>query len=99
MARSRKSRRAADAGSSSVPVPKGRRLWAYRLAAMLLAPLLLLGGTELCLRLAGVGHSTAFFKPQTIRGESCLVENDQFGLNFFPPELARSPAPLVMRAR
>lgn len=66
---------------------------------MFLAPALLLGAVELGLRLANVGHSTAFFKQQIIRGESCFVENDQFGLNFFPPELARSPAPVVMRAR
>lgn len=62
-------------------------------------PLLLLGLVELALRLMGFGHSTTFFKPATINGETCLVENDKFGLSFFPPELARSPAPVVMKAR
>ncbi len=66
---------------------------------MTVVPLVLLGGVELVLRLAGYGHPTTFFKPVTINGEACLVENDKFGLQFFPPELARSPAPVVMRAK
>jgi tetratricopeptide (TPR) repeat protein len=80
------------------PVTK-RRLWLFRIAAMTLAPLVLLGGAELALRLGGYGYPTSFFRHTTINGEDCLVENDQFGLRFFPPELARSPAPVVMRAQ
>lgn len=94
---------AAGASSSAAkPAPSqlltGRRLWLFRILAMTLVPLLLLGGLELVLRLAGYGHPTTFFKSATINGEACLVENDKFGLRFFPPELARSPAPVVMRA-
>ena len=76
-----------------------RRLWLFRIIALTLVPLLLLGATEFVLRFAGYGHPTAFFKRTTINGEVCLVENDKFGLSFFPPELARSPAPVVMNAR
>jgi len=65
---------------------------------MTVIPALLLGGVELVLRLASYGHPTAFFKRTTVNGEHCLVENDKFGLRFFPPELARSPSPVVMRA-
>jgi tetratricopeptide (TPR) repeat protein len=44
----------------------------------------------------GVGYPTDFFLKKTINGKEVLVENDRFGLRFFPPELARSPSPLVM---
>jgi tetratricopeptide (TPR) repeat protein len=51
---------------------------------------------ELILRVAGVGYPTSFFLPQQINGRRVFVENDRFGLRFFPPELARNPSPLVM---
>ena len=70
----------------------------FRLVALTVIPSLLFGGVELVLRLVGYGHPTSFFKRATINGEDCFVENDKFGLRFFPPELARSPSPLVMRA-
>lgn len=50
------------------------------------------------LRLCGYGYSTHFFKPLRIGGADFLVENDKFGLRFFPPELARLPTPLRMTA-
>ncbi|MEO8428377.1 MAG: tetratricopeptide repeat protein, partial [Verrucomicrobiota bacterium] len=52
---------------------------------------------EIALRLAGYGYPTSFFLPQRINGNAMLVENDRFGFRFFPPALARSPAPTVMR--
>ena len=64
-----------------------------------LVPLLLVfGSLELGLRLAGYGFPTGFFKTIRIGSEDCLVENDRFGLRFFPSGLARSPAPVVMKA-
>ncbi|MHB9008060.1 MAG: hypothetical protein ACYDC1_14125 [Limisphaerales bacterium] len=63
----------------------------------MLIPLLLLAATEIGLRLAGYGYSTRFFRTATIGGESVLVENDKFGLRFFPAALARTPAPVVLR--
>lgn len=56
------------------------------------------GALELALRVAGYGYGTSFFKKAQIAGHSVLVENDKFGLRFFPPEMARSPAPVVMDA-
>jgi tetratricopeptide (TPR) repeat protein len=56
------------------------------------------GCLECALRLTGYGYSTAFFKPLKIAGQDCLVDNDDFGLRFFPPALARIPAPVVMKA-
>ena len=74
------------------------REWLFRLVAMFGYLLVLLGCLEGTLRLAGYGFSTCFFKPLRIGGQDCLVDNDQFGLRFFPPALARIPAPVVMEA-
>lgn len=64
-----------------------------------MGPLLVLGGLEFGLRLAGFGYDPGFFKSIRIGNDNFLVENDKFGLRFFPPELARSPAPVKMEAR
>lgn len=74
------------------------RAWLFRLAALVVLPLLLLGLTEGGLRLVGYGHSTSFFKKARIQGRDVFVENDKFGLRFFAPELARTPPPVVMPA-
>lgn len=65
----------------------------------LLSPLALLLLAEGVLRLAGYGYSPAFFKPLQRGPERLWVENDKFGWRFFPPALARSPAPVVLSAR
>jgi len=94
-----KEARTKSAGPSGGAGPiSGTRKWVLRLMALAIFPLLL-GGVELGLRLGGYGYSTSFFKPLRIGHEEFLVENDKFGLRFFPPELARSPAPVVMKAR
>lgn len=84
------------AGSFTPASPRRRLL--FGLAAAILVPLLLLTATELVLRLAGYGYSTRFLRPETIAGQPVLVENDRFGLRFFPAALARSPAPTVLTA-
>jgi tetratricopeptide (TPR) repeat protein len=61
-------------------------------------PLALLLLIETGLRLAGYGYRTSFFKPLEIGGRPMLVENDKFGWRFFPRDVARSPAPVVMPA-
>lgn len=71
----------------------------FRLAALILVPIALLGILELGLRIAGVGHSTSFFVARQIQGEECLVENPFFGLSFFPRALLRSSSPVVMRVK
>ncbi len=70
----------------------------FRLAAAAL-PLLLLLGVEAALRLGGYGYSTDFFKKTTIAGRDYFVENDQFGLRFFPAALARVASPELMTAK
>ena len=70
----------------------------FRAAALLLGPLVALAGLEVALRLGGYGFETSFFKKAAIGGQKRLVENDSFGLRFFPRALARMPTPTVMSA-
>ena len=74
-----------------------RRLWLFRLTALLL-PIILLGVLELALRLCGYGFDPHFFKPYRIGGEDYLVQNDDFSFRFFPRETARNPGALRMEA-
>ena len=74
-----------------------RRLWLFRLTALLL-PLVLLAVLELALRLGGYGFDPHFFKPFKIGGEDYLVQNDDFSFRFFPIEAARNPGALRMKA-
>jgi hypothetical protein len=71
----------------------------FRLVAVVGLPLFLLAGVELALRVGGYGYSTDFFKKTTIAGQDCFVENDQFGLRFFPASLARVASPVIMPAK
>ena len=62
-------------------------------------PLLLLGGLEIVLRLAGYGYSTGFFEKIRVGEKEFLVNNENFSLRFFPPQLTRWPGPIMMPAR
>lgn len=81
--------------------PRRARLkrWGFRLAAIFVVPLLLLGVLELALRLAGYGYPTSFFVAKTLNGQRVLCENAQFGWRFFPRTMARTPRPVVLPAR
>src|SRR5580658_7666428 len=81
------------------PSPAAGRKWMYRLMALVLLPLLILGTLEGALRLFGYGYPTSFFLPATINGQDFYVSNDRFGCRFFPPALARTPVPVRMAAQ
>jgi tetratricopeptide (TPR) repeat protein len=70
----------------------------FRLTAALL-PLLLLAFLEVCLRVMGVGFSSAFFLNERRGGIDVLTDNPRFGHRFFPPSMARTPEPVVISAR
>ncbi len=72
----------------------GRERW-HKLLAATLIPVLLFGGLELALWLAGYGYATNFFRKTQIGGRDVWVANDDFGLRFFPRSLARVPPPTV----
>jgi len=65
---------------------------------MVILPLVLLGGIEVVLRLAGYGYPTNLFKKLQINNQSFFVENDAFAFRFFPPQMARFPGPIRMAA-
>jgi tetratricopeptide (TPR) repeat protein len=81
------------------PVFPRRRLWLFRIFAPLAILLLVAGGIELGLRLAGFGYPAGFFLKSEIEGKDYYVSNDRVGWRFFPPALARMPVPLRMAAR
>jgi hypothetical protein len=72
------------------------RLWMFRLAAMLVAPLLLLV-LEVGLRLADYGYPTGFYVRAA--GAGVDMTNYRFGWRFFPPSIARSPEPHLLSAK
>jgi tetratricopeptide (TPR) repeat protein len=77
--------------------PSKRRLLFLRVAALLL-PFVAVGMIELGLRLGGYGFDPHFFKRLKIGGEDYLIQNDAFSYRFFPPENARNPGVLRMKA-
>lgn len=83
---------------SSLPVGKGLSpglRWLFRLTALAM-PLVLVVMAEVVTRWRGIGHSTDFFIRRSVSGRTVWSENADFGLRFFPKELARVPSPLVM---
>jgi tetratricopeptide (TPR) repeat protein len=82
---------------STTPV-SSRRLWLMRLLAMVFVPLLVLGGLELGLRVAGYGYDTGFFRRIQIDGHDFYVPNEKFSYRFFPPAIARTALPVRIAA-
>ena len=81
------------------PPPIGKkRLWVFRLTALILVPLLLLLSVESLLRLADYGYDPRFFTELTIEGNPFLVQNDAFSYRFFPQETVRHPSTIRMKA-
>ncbi len=76
-----------------------RRKWLFRFIALFVLPLLLLGGLEIILRLAGYGYSTGFLEKIRVGEKDYFVNNEDFSLRFFPPQLARWPGPVMFAAQ
>jgi tetratricopeptide (TPR) repeat protein len=74
------------------------RKWWFRPVAMVILPLLVIGGTETVLRLAGYGYRPDFFETVRVGEKDFLVNNESFSLRFFPPQLARRPSPFMLEA-
>jgi tetratricopeptide (TPR) repeat protein len=82
----------------AAPLSVGRK-WLFRFIAMAVLPLMLLGGLEVGLRLAGFGYSTCFFEKIRIGEKDFWINNDGFSLRFFPPQLARWSDPVMLEAK
>jgi len=74
----------------------GKRLWLFRVAAILVAPLLLIL-LEVGLRLGNYGYPTGFYVRTGSTGTN--MTNYRFGWRFFPPSIARSPEPHLLPAK
>ena len=82
---------------SSPPLTASRR-WLFRLITLVVLPLVTFTALEGGLRLAGCGYSTRFFEKIHIGDHDFLVNNEKFGLRFFPPALARFSGPIRLAA-
>jgi len=76
----------------------GRERWAFKLAAVVVAPILLIALCEAALRVAGLGHPTGFLLRVTRDGRELLEQNNKFGWRFFGAQLARLPNPISIPA-
>lgn len=74
-----------------VPTLSKRKLWSFRLAALVGVPVIFFGLLELGLLLAGFGYPTGFLLKSSNNGEKTFVQNNQFGWRFFGPRMARAP--------
>lgn len=95
--KSRKTR--SGSRSQTVNQPTVGRRWLFRLVSMIGLPLLILGVMEIILRLAGYGYQTGVFKKIQIGDNTFLVNNEDFSLRFFPPQLVRLLEPVRMAAK
>ena len=72
-----------------------RRLWLFRLIAVLGLPLLLLITVETTLRVSRFGYDSRFLTELSGR-PGYVTDNYKFAWRFFPRALARTPQPLVI---
>jgi tetratricopeptide (TPR) repeat protein len=84
-------------GEPAAPL-SSRRKWLFRFIALVVLPFMLLGGLEAGLRLAGYGYATGFFKKIRVGENDFWINNENFTLRFFPPQLARWPDPFIFPA-
>ncbi len=77
------------------PLPKGRRIWLFRVAALVIGPALFLGLLEVGLRVAGYGYNPHVAIRCRVDGKPYHGENVMFGRRFFAPLLAREFEPFV----
>ena len=70
-------------------------LWAYRLVASLLVPLVLLGALELGLRIFGYGFRSSPLVPYNLNGRRAVCDNHEFPWRFFSREISRDFDPFI----
>lgn len=80
--------------AEAAPRLSRRKAWCFRIAALVGAPLIIVGVLELTLRLTGFGYPTGFLLPSENHGQKTWVQNNQFGWRFFGAQMARLPQPI-----
>jgi tetratricopeptide (TPR) repeat protein len=78
------------------PQRSARRLWFFRLTALIFIPAALLLVLELSLRIFGFGYPTGFLLKTQIDEREVYAQNRQFGWRFFPKDIARTPVPFAV---
>ncbi len=78
---------------------RGARFWGLSVATAILVPVLLVGLTEVALRLFGVGFSTALTVPCTAQGQPAACYNLFFPAPFFPPGMIKTPQAYAIPAQ
>src|SRR5262245_56345286 len=82
-------RRKSAAGPRAPAFLSPGRKWLFRVMAVFVVPLSVLGGLELLLRLGGFGYDPHFFKLASIEEGNGYVANNDFGRRFFPRSQVR----------
>jgi len=85
------------APKSPRPTLSRRRKWLFRLAVMIVSPLLFFTVLEAGLRVGGYGYPTTFLVGPDADG--IYTSNMQFGWRFFPRSLARTPEPCFISTK
>jgi len=80
------------------PPVSARRLWLFRIVAVVVMPVLAMMLLELVLRLVGFGYPAATFVKGEVKGLPVYCSNNRFGWRFFPPEFSRQLEPFVVTA-
>lgn len=78
------------------PQRRARRLWLFRLTALIVIPTIVLLLLEFCLRVFGFGYPTGFSLKTRINEHDVYVHNRQFCWRFFPKDIARTPVPFAV---
>jgi tetratricopeptide (TPR) repeat protein len=79
------------------PIPT-RRLWLFRIIAVILTPVLAMTLLEVVLRVAGFGYPAATFVRDEVEGRPVYCCNNRFGWRFFPGESSSGLEPFVVTA-
>jgi tetratricopeptide (TPR) repeat protein len=80
------------------PPISARRLWLFRIIAVVVTPVLAMMLLEVVLRVVGFGYPAGRFLRGEVKGQPVYYTNNRFGWRFFPPELASGLEPFVVTA-
>lgn len=97
-AASKGSPRRKDARKAEAPAISGRRLWLFRVVAVVVVPVLFLLLLEVILRVAGYGFPAAAVVGCQANGEDAYCDNARFSFRFFPRNIARELDPFIFPA-
>ena len=84
MSSKKESKQQDETVASNIQQVSKKKIWAFRLAALIIIPLFLVTTLELALRAVGYGHKTGAIVESNINGRQVCCPNMKFGWRFFP---------------